>query len=220
MPLRSLKSASIGLGLGCLSLAAAPAQPMDAKTIATAIRASNLEPEIHALVSFELAPPGETGSAFEVEAPGGHELLAYDGSGGEYHLLEDGRILLIGSEGSAGVIASDFQEFIGIAMGLSSWLDALGFVGRADLRAARAEWTGYEAQWALKEAMDGPWQYDLGDYSVATPAEARERILDYFEIAPPADPFGALYRATNERSDKVAVYLEGEKYGSFGAAEP
>lgn len=221
MRLRDWKAALIAAAI-CLPLSAPQAEPMDANTIFATVRASNLETEIYVIVDFELAAKKRTADAsgFVVEGPESHQLLAYDGAGGEYHLLADGRILRIDSEGSAGVVARDFTEFLGITTGLSSWLDALRFASEGDARAARTEWTAYEAEWELKAQLEEPWSFDSSDFSTATPAEGRARIVEYFGIEPLADPFGALHRAVTSLNDDVAVYWDGERYGSFGGPRP
>ncbi|WP_453932577.1 hypothetical protein [Acidovorax temperans] len=56
-----------------------------------------------------------------------------DGAGGRYILLPDQRILLISSEGSAGVIASDFVAFLDLVSGAPYWEDMLHFSRGGDL---------------------------------------------------------------------------------------
>jgi hypothetical protein len=138
------------------------------------IEASALELEIGAIFELELGePPQIDGDEYRI-TPEGSQQFAMDGSGGTFNLMPDGRILLIDSEGSFGVVASDFNELVAIATGLPSWREALRFVGEPNLLQARAAWGAYVRQWALDEALDKPWPYEPGGYSVATPGAARQ----------------------------------------------
>ena len=89
------------------------------------------------------SPPQIVGDEYRIE-PEGSQQFAMDGSGGMFNLMPDGPILLIDSEGSFGIVASDFNELVAIATGLPSWRDTLRFVGepnalmeRGDARAFR-----------------------------------------------------------------------------------
>lgn len=180
------------------------------------IKASALEVEINTIFELELGePPQIDGDQYEV-SPEGSQQFAMDGSGGTFNLMPDGKILLIDSEGSFGVVASDFNEFVAIATGLPSWRDALRFVGEPDLREARAAWAAYIQKWGLDEALNKPWPYEPLGYSVATPGEAREAIRKRLGVGASADPFAALYRAVNELNDGVAVSWQGEPLILFG----
>ncbi|MNE53275.1 hypothetical protein D3C80_1479880 [compost metagenome] len=87
---------------------------MKLNEIIDAVHASKLEAEICAIIEFELPssgqsidPPGD----YVIESPTDHEFLAFDGSGGEFYLLQDGRVLFLG-QGSAGVVARDFLRMM------------------------------------------------------------------------------------------------------------
>lgn len=180
------------------------------------IKASALEVEISTIFELELGEPPQTdGDDYKI-TPEGSQQFATDGSGGSYNLMPDGRILLIDSEGSFGVVASDFNEFVAIATGLPSWREALRFVGEPDLREARAAWAAYVQKWGLQEALNKPWPYEPAGYSVATPGEARAAIQKRLGVVASADPFGTLYRAVNELNDGVAVSWQGEPLTLFG----
>ncbi|XUY25598.1 hypothetical protein RMR21_008195 [Agrobacterium sp. rho-8.1] len=180
------------------------------------IEATALELEIGSIFELELGePPQIDGDEFTI-TPGGSQQFAMDGSGGTFNLMPDGRILLIDSEGSFGIVASDFNELVAIATGLPSWRDALRFVGESDLRQARAAWAAYVQQWGLDEALNKPWPYESGGYSIATPGAAREAIRKRLLVEVSADPFAALYRAVNELNDGVAVSWQGEPLLLFG----
>ena len=132
---------------------------MSANEIADRIEASHLKPEISAILELEPIPAsyvaGDDTQIEPAEAP----AFALDGSGGTFHVLADGRILLVDSEGSFGVVARDFPEFIGIATGLPGWRDALRFVGEPDLAQARARWEAYVRKWSLDTASNETWPY-------------------------------------------------------------
>ncbi len=192
----------------------------EARPIVERIVASGLEPEISAIVELEAALPSDTSQSnlqgIDIECTCGHEPFALDGSGGSYHVLGDGRILLVGSEGSAGVVAADFKEFVGIAIGLPGWRDALKFVGHDGLDAARAGWQAFVAKWGLDDSLGEPWLFDLDGFATATPAEARDLILQRLGAPPLSDPFGALHRAVNALNGDVVVTCHGEPLRQFG----
>ena len=138
-------------------------------------------------------------------------MLAYDGSGGEYHLLADGRVLLLGGEGEVGIVGRDFQEFLAIAVGLSSWHSALRFIRTDDMAQARGEWQAYEQQWGLSASLDQPWPFSPGSYRTATPREARALIADHFLLPDMENPFAALFSTPRALSTDVIVTFKGEK---------
>lgn len=180
------------------------------------VKASALEVEISTIFELELGePPQLDGDEYKI-TPEGSQQFAMDGSGGTFNLMPDGRILLIDSEGSFGVVASDFNEFVAIATGLPSWRDALRFVGEPNLQQARAAWAAYVQKWDLDEALNRPWPYESGGYSVSTPGKAREAIRKRLSVGASADPFAALYHAVNELNDGVTVSWQGEPLILFG----
>lgn len=180
------------------------------------IEASALELEIGAIFELELGEaPQIDGDEYTI-TPEGSQQFAMDGSGGTFNLMPDGKILLIDSEGSFGIVASDFNELVAIATGLPSWREALKFVGEPDLLQARASWAAYVRQWGLDEALNMPWPYEPGGYSAATPGAARQAIRKRLGVEASADPFAALYRAVNELNDGVAVSWQGEPLFRFG----
>ncbi len=180
------------------------------------IEASSLELEIGSIFELELGEPPQIDGDEFIITPEGSQQFAMDGSGGSFNLMPDGRILLIDSEGSFGIVASDFNEFVAIATGLPSWRDALRFVGEPDLQQTRAAWAAYVQQWGLDEALNKPWPYETGGYSIATPGAAREAIRKRLGVEASADPLAALYRAVNELNDGVAVSWQGEPLYLFG----
>lgn len=204
------------IATGTFGYGAAFGEVMTKSEIIQQIKASALEVEINAIFELELGDPPQIDRDEYKITPEGSQQFAMDGSGGSINLMPDGRILLIDSEGSFGVVASDFNEFVAIATGLPSWRDALRFVGEPNLLQARAAWAAYVQKWDLDEAMNKPWPYESGGYSVATPGEARQAIRKRLSVAASADPFAALYHAVNGLNDGVAVSWQGEPLILFG----
>lgn len=199
-----------------LGQASAVGEVMTKGEIIQTIEASALELEIGAIFELELGePPQIDGDGYTI-TPEGSQQFAMDGSGGTFNLMPDGRILLIDSEGSFGIVASDFDELVAIATGLPSWREALRFVGEPDLLQARAVWTAYIQQWGLDEALNKPWPYEPQGYSVATPGAARKAIRKELGVEASADPFAELYRAVNDLNDGVSVSWQGQPLYIFG----
>lgn len=205
----------------CLGFVALPwqAAAMDvnqaAQDIVNRVAQSGLEPELHGLIEFEAARDGYGPGhdpAIEISVPGDWAMFAYDGAGGGYYLLEDGRILFIDSEGLAGVLAKDFGTFIATVTSLPSWRDALRHVGLDDVEAARAQWLAYAGQWRLLEQYEEGWAYGAEGYTYPTPRAAGEAIRTYFGVQEPADPFGALHEAVHALNGDVSVSAEGFEY--------
>lgn len=189
---------------------------MTGNEITRRIETSGLQSEIGSIFELELGqPPKIAGDDYRIK-PDGAQLFAMDGSGGMFAVLPDGRILLIDSEGSFGIVASDFNEMVAIATGLPSWRDALRFVGEPDLAKARADWAAYVEQWKLDDGQDKPWPYGSDGYSVATPGAARQIIRSRLNVEPSSDPFAVLHRAVNKLSGDVAVLWQEEPLMLFG----
>ena len=203
-------------------LKAAPAMDPDVKAaeIVQSVRGSGLEPEIAAILELEAstnadASQGSLASAV-ITAAEPRSFFGEDGAGGVFFVLGDGRILLVDSEGSAGVVAASFEEFVGVATGLASWRGALKYVGDGDLASARAEWQRFVAEWQLDQQINDPWPYNPGGFSTRTPAEARAAIRERFKAPLPADPFAALHRAVHSLNGDVSVTWNGEQLQRFG----
>jgi len=205
----------------CLGFAAlswqATAMDVDraARDIIGQVARSGLEPELHGLIEFEAARKGYGPGhdpALEIAVPGDWAMIAYDGAGGAYYLLEDGRILVIDSEGMAAVVAKDFGAFIAIVTSLPNWRDALRYMAIEDVEAARAQWLAYARQWQLREQYEQGWAYGGDGFAYPTPRAAGEAIRRYFAVDEPADPFGALHAAVHGLNDDVRVSMDGFPY--------
>ena len=199
--------------------ALASGRKMTKTEIIERIEATGLEPEIHAIIDLELAQPPEVIAADYRIEPQGSQQIAIDGSGGMFSLMPDGRILLIDSEGSFGIVASDFNELVAITTGLPSWRDALRFMGEPDIKKAEAAWSDYVRQWGLDKGLDKPWPYGSEGFSVATPGAARQEIRTRLGITASADPFSALHRTVNQRSGDVTVFWQEQPLLLFGRGD-
>lgn len=183
--------------------------------IIASVAQSGLEPEINGLIGFEAARDGYGPGhdpAIEVRSPGTWAMIGYDGAGGAYYLLEDGRILAIDSEGAASVVAADFDAFIATLTSLPSWRDAVRHMGPADVEVARASWLAYAAQWGLIAQYDEGWPYEGDAFAYPTPRAAGEAIRAHFGVDEPSDPFAELHKAIHALNDDVSVLAAGYEY--------
>ena len=201
------------------------AAELSAEAIAKQIKTSGLEDEMISVMDLKALPPSSSHpalTAFKVVYPSGYAPFGLDGAGGVYHLLSDGRVLYIDSEGLAGVVAANFQEFVGMATGLPGWQDALKFVGKDDLEAARADWTAFVKKWDLDGRRRCPWpseQKPYFHYTTKTPAEASSAILAHFKAPALRDPFAKLHEAVHKLNSDVSVTCDkcdGEPFQLFG----
>ncbi|WP_196258757.1 hypothetical protein [Pelagibacterium limicola] len=184
-----------------------------AREIVAEIENSRLAGEINAVMALEAASEGYglgLDERIEIIFAGGQELFGYDGAGGTYHLLSDGRILYIDSEGYAGVVARDFDDFVGITTGIPDWQTALRFMGKDTLHGARTEWTAFLVQWNVQAQQDQPWPYMPELFNTPTPRQGRKAIADYFGSPILPDAFASLYRAVNTLNADVTVSPKGE----------
>lgn len=185
------------------------------RDIVESVVQSGLEPEIHGLIEFEAARadygPGHD-PAIEIRSPGTWAMIGYDGAGGAYYLLEDGRILAIDSEGSASVVAADFDAFIATVTSLPSWRDAIRHMKPGDMEAARASWLAYAEQWGLYAQYDEGWPYEGDTFTHPTPRAGGEAIRAHFGVGAPSDPFAELYKAIHALNDDVSVFAAGYPY--------
>lgn len=219
-------SVEAALLLSALLLFPSVSVGMDAREraldIMAAVQISGLETEISAVVELEVGAETVTASGLEgldVDVPAEQDVFGFDGAGGTYHVLDDGRILLVDSKGSAGVVALSFQDFIAIATGLPGWRSALRAIGNKDLAAARADWLALRIKWDLDRIAHSPWQYGTG-YKTATPGQAASLIAKALEASRMDDPFAALHTAIHTRNDDVKVRWNGQLLALPGSDPP
>lgn len=189
-----------------------------AAEIVGTISSSSLAPEISAILDLEAtsdeSTSGMAGSVITSDVP--RAFFGIDGAGGAYYVLGDDRILLIDSEGSAGIVAASFREFVGIASGLPSWRDALKFTGPDDLETARKGWLEFVAKWKLDRQLEEPWPFEPKGFSTKTPEEGRAALRELFAAPPLADPFASLHQAIHTMNPDVTVTYDGNRFQRFG----
>ena len=87
--------------------------------------APDLAEEFDSLFDFflldELSPRDDAEGRYTFSLPG--MAFARDGSGGEYHLLEDGTIGYNGSEGQAGRLAESMDDLFSLIVNCICWQD-------------------------------------------------------------------------------------------------
>lgn len=181
---------------------------------------SGVLPEISALVSLELAPEAGMDTAgwedLTVEGADLSGTLGQDGAGGRYFVLMDGRILLVSSEGQAGIVAGSGDELLAIATGLPGWQDALPFLAKPE---GAAEWQSYARAWQLEDVQAGFWQemraQGLIQVAAATPKEAAALLQTRLGVLPASDGF-ALLKAANATGHDLMIRWGGTVVPPFG----
>jgi hypothetical protein len=131
---------------------------------------------------------------FSVEGVDAIGRIAGDGSGGVFAQLAGTRILYVSSEGAAGILAADLDEFIRLVVACPYWQDILKFSGGGNLGEMRRTAAFFEAATAGDEELQ----------------QARALLKSQLRLTEPGDPVGALHRAVS--SD---VIVRGP-YGPFG----
>jgi hypothetical protein len=136
---------------------------------------------------------------FSVDGAEGIRPIARDGTGGVFALLAgSSRVLYISSEGAAGIVAADLDEFIGLVVACPYWHDLLKFSGNGKLDEMRRPAAVLEAGHVDDEELD----------------EARALLKSELRLAEPADPVGSLHRAVSF-SDVIVRGLDGSPFGSL-----
>ena len=125
---------------------------------------------------------------FTVDGIAAFRQIGHDGAGGVFALLPPaGHVLYVSSEGQAGIIAADFEEFVQLIVACPYWHDILKFSGNGQLAEMQ------RAALALEVTLDDGDEVD----------ESRDVLRSTFALAEPADPVGALHRAVS--GSNVAV---------------
>jgi hypothetical protein len=118
--------------------------------------------------------------------------LARDGSGGRFVTTKGSpRIVYASSEGAAGVIAADVQEFVLLLVARPYWRDLLKFSGGGRLEEMHRAVPVLEAAWR-DEGPDNEY--------------ARKLLLEAIRMRPPTNQISALHRAA--MSEAVIVHVE------------
>jgi hypothetical protein len=125
--------------------------------------------------------------------------IARDSTGGVVALLAaTSRVLYVTSEGAAGIVAADLDEFIGLVATCPYWQDLLKFSGNGKLDEMRRAAAVLEAGYVDDEALD----------------EARALLKSELGLAEPADPVRSLHGAVSS-SDVIVRGLDGSALGSL-----
>jgi hypothetical protein len=117
---------------------------------------------------------------FSIDGAGGIKRIARNGAGGVFALVSGSpRVVYISSEGAAGVVANNLDEFIALVMACPYWHDLLKFSGGGKLDEMRRAATVLE----------------LGTVDDDELEEARALLKSELELAELADPVGSLHQA-------------------------
>jgi hypothetical protein len=131
---------------------------------------------------FEFETEASQSLYFSVDGITDVARLGRDGAGGDFvQLLPSQRVLYASSEGQAGIIAADVEEFVGLLIACPYWHDVLKFSANGDLEQMRRAAAALEAMYGDDEEVE----------------EAREFFFGQFGLTPPADPVGALHRCAS-----------------------
>jgi hypothetical protein len=110
------------------------------------------------------------------------EGIGRDGAGGVFAIMPPSpRVLYVTSEGEAGIVAADLDEFIALLVACPYWHDLLHFSGNGQLEQMRRAATASEATFEDDEEMN----------------EAREFLKSQLDLEDAADPVGKLHRAVS-----------------------
>ena len=118
---------------------------------------------------------------FSVDGVEAIRQFAGDGSGGVFAQLGDARVLYVSSEGEAGILAADLDEFIKLLVACPYWQDVLKFSAGGNLDEMRRAAAFFETARAGDEELQ----------------EARALLKSQLGLTEPSDPVGALHRAVS-----------------------
>ena len=136
---------------------------------------------------------------FSVDGAEGITPIASDGAGGVFaQLTGSPRVLYVSSEGAAGFVAADLEQFIALVAACPYWHDLLTFSGNGNLDEMR------RAAGVLEEAT-------LDDEELE---ETRTLLKAELGLADLPDPVGVLYRAVSA-SDAIVRGPDGTPFGSL-----
>jgi hypothetical protein len=118
---------------------------------------------------------------FSVDGVEAIRQFAGDGSGGVFAQLAGTRVLYVSSEGAAGILAADLDEFIKLLVACPYWQDILKFSAGGNLDEMCRAAAFFEAARADDEELQ----------------EARALLKSQLGLTEPSDPVGALHRAVS-----------------------
>ena len=148
--------------------------------------------------TFDLHFVTEVPLWFSVDGAKAIGRIARDGTGGVFALVPGSpRVLYVSSEGAAGIVAADLDEFIALIVACPYWRDILHYSGSGNLDEMRRAAAAQEAGAADDEELE----------------EARALLKSELRLTEPADPVGALHRAVS--TSDVIVRAHGIPFGSL-----
>ncbi len=125
--------------------------------------------------------------------------IARDSAGGVFALISGSpRLLYVSSEGAAGVVAADLDEFMALIVACPCWHDLLKFSGSGKLDEMRRAATVLEMGTVDDEELE----------------EASALLKSELALAEPADPVGALHHAVSS-SDLIIRDQYGGRFESL-----
>jgi hypothetical protein len=131
-------------------------------------------------LDFRIEPPSQGGGWFPVDGVEQFQQIGSDAAGGAFVLLPPAqRVLYVSSEGQAGIIAADFEEFIELIVACPQWARRSQIIANGNPREMRRAAAALEAT--------------LGDEDEVN--EARDVVRSRLGLAEPVDSVGALHRA-------------------------
>jgi hypothetical protein len=127
-------------------------------------------------LDFRIEPPSQGGGWFSVDGVEQFQQIGSDAAGGAFVLLPPAqRVLYVSSEGQAGIIAADFEEFIQLIVACPCWHDILKYSANGNLHQMRAAAAALEATPEDEDEVN----------------EARDVVRSQLGLAEPIDPVGA-----------------------------
>jgi hypothetical protein len=131
-------------------------------------------------LDFRIEPPSQGDGWFSVDGVEQFRQIGSNVAGGAFVLLPRAqRVLYVSSEGQAGIIAADFEEFIQLIVACPYWRDVLKYSANGNPHEMRRAAAALEAT--------------LGDEDEVN--EARDVVRSQLGLAEPVDSVGALHRA-------------------------
>lgn len=125
--------------------------------------------------------------------------IGSDGAGGSFVLLPSQQVLYVSSEGQAGIIAADFEEFIQLIVALPYWQSILSLSAGGDVNEMQRA-----ANW-LEEA-------DIDDENEVN--AARDFVRSELHLPKANDPVIALHAAISG-SDAIVRAPDGHPYSTL-----
>lgn len=148
---------------------------MDIKTLIQKIKSNDIIRQHISIVCDmdiydELTEPENAGGRVTYSING--KAFARDGSGGEYILLDDGSVAYNGSEGQAGRIAENFDEFLTLIINCSCFLDYTDSSLYKDKDKLKK----------LSDEMESNFAKDIAEYLEVPFFEAKQKIAKLFGV--------------------------------------